>query len=234
MKLTPPLFVALDVDSREQALKIVRETMDFVGGYKIGPRLSLQYGAQFVQEVANVKPVFIDSKFYDIPNTMESSVRAAFAMGASFCTVHAGSGEEALRRLASVEKELNKKRDFKILAVTVLTSFSNASIPPHWSSRGLDEQVIALAQLVLDCGLTGLVCSAEEVSILRKKFPHSYIVTPGIRFADEAKGDQKRVMGPKEAIQAGASAIVVGRPIVEAGDISKAAERYNLALATVM
>ena len=158
---------------------------------------------------------------------MESAVRATFEAGASLATVHAWAGPEALARLAALEAELSARRPFRILAVTVLTSFDAKTLPPHLSAVPIDEQVTALARLVFSSGLRGLVCSPHEAAVARALTPDAYVVTPGIRFPERAGGDdQKRVLGPAEAMAQGASAIVVGRPIIEATDPASAAARF--------
>ncbi len=225
-QLNNPIFVALDVDSAEQALALIRQTRAFVGGYKVGPRLALRYGEPFLKEVAKHGSMFVDNKYFDIPNTMESAVRASFEVGAAFCTVHAQAGREALTQLASLENELCAIRPFRILAVTILTSFKQDSLPSIVQKIPIAEQTHQLAKLVIDSGLTGLVCSPDEVEALRKHFPQSYLVTPGVRLSGEDKGDQKRVSDPLTALNRGASALVVGRPICESLEPANAAKMY--------
>lgn len=216
MKLKTPIILALDVDDFEQGLKIAKLLEFGLGAIKLGPRILMQYGAQAVKKAAEVAPVFVDNKYYDIPNTMESAIRQTFEAGATLATVHASAGGEALARLAGVEVELNKRRAFKILAVTMLTSFSDKTLPPNLKSQSIAEHVDQLAEAALSAGISGLVCSAHEVQGLRKKSKTAFLVTPGIRFADSAKDDQSRVMTAKQALQLGASALVVGRPLIEA------------------
>jgi orotidine-5'-phosphate decarboxylase len=223
-----PLCVALDVDSREEALRLVDELKDLAGGFKLGPRLILRFGQDFVREVAKQAPVFVDCKFFDIPSTMKAAVRASFEAGASLVTVHALAGEEALRKLAVLEKELAQQRPFRILAVTILTSWSQNSLPPVMKIMPLANHVQELAKLVTRAGLSGLVCSPEELDLLTTI--SAYKVTPGIRFVSDAKADQKRVMTPLEAIRKGSSLLVVGRPIVEAPNPRQALSQYLSAL----
>ncbi|WP_413560176.1 orotidine-5'-phosphate decarboxylase [Bdellovibrio sp. HCB209] len=223
-----PIILALDVDTRDQALKIADEIGDIVGGIKLGPRLCLRYGLEFVQEMAQRAPIFMDNKHFDIPSTMEAAVRASFDAGASLVTVHALSGAEALKRMAAVEAELSKQRPFKVLAVTILTSWDQNSLPPVMNPQPIAQHVTELASLVQNSGLTGLVCSPHELDLLQNK--GLYLVTPGIRFSMNDSGDQKRIMGPKEALEKGASALVVGRPILEAKDIKEAAKQFVMAM----
>lgn len=222
-----PLIVALDVDTREKALSLANTLADVVGGFKLGPRLCLRYGMEFVKEMAKKGPIFLDNKHFDIPSTMEAAVRASFEAGASLVTVHALSGREALERMAAVEKELNQQRPFRILAVTILTSWDEKSVPGNLKSQPISRHVIELATLVKDSGLRGLVCSPHELDLLQNR--DLYLVTPGIRSSMNSSGDQKRTLSPREALEKGASALVVGRPILEAVDPRAAAQEIAMA-----
>ncbi len=219
-KLKFPLFVALDVDDMDSAAKIASSTAEFVGGFKLGPRLILRYGANLVREISQLAPVFVDCKFYDIPSTVLSSIEAAFESGASFVTVHASNGSECLRKVAALEQQLAKGRPFQVLAVTVLTSFGDKNLPANWRPAPAAEHVNILAQAAIDSGLTGIVCSPHEVTQLRRTYPSAFLVTPGIRvkLAQIVRDDQSRTMSPKEALAAGADALVIGRPITAAVD----------------
>lgn len=216
--LKNPLILALDVDTRDDAMKIMDHVGDLLGGVKLGPRLVYRYGAELVREMSEVAPVFVDNKYFDIPSTMMAAVRTSFEAGATLVTVHALSGAEALRALSTLEVELNRIRPFKILAVTVLTSWDQASLPASLHSWSVENHVRSLTQEVYNSGLTGLVCSGHELHYLN--YPGLFKVTPGIRLSTEQirnpNEDQKRVMTPKQAIRAGASALVVGRPILQA------------------
>lgn len=223
-----PIILALDVDTRDQALKIADEVAEIIGGIKLGPRLCLRYGMEFVKEVAQRAPIFLDNKHFDIPSTMEAAVRASFEAGASLVTVHALSGAEALKKMAEIEKELNQKRPFKVLAVTILTSWGEDSLPKNMKDQSIAQHVTDLATLVKDAGLSSVVCSPHELDLLQNR--DLYLVTPGIRFSMQNSGDQKRIMGPKEAMQKGASALVVGRPILEAKNIKEAATDFVMAV----
>ena len=221
MNLIHPVFVALDIDDDQKAIDLASQLSGLVG-FKLGPRLLMKHGRQLVESVAKHGPVFVDNKYFDIPNTMESAVRATFEAGASYCTVHAQSGSEALKRMATVEKELSQTRPFKILSVTVLTSFSKDTLPDVLKDISVEDQVKQLAQLTFDSGLTGLVCSPFEVEQMKSLFPQGFFVTPGVRTQAVAGDDQKRVMTPEQALEKGASALVIGRPIVAAEDPLKA------------
>jgi len=221
-------MIALDVDSDEQALSLAEDLVDFAGGYKLGPRLIHRYGPELVQKIAKIAPVFVDCKFFDIPSTMESAVQAAFESGASLVTVHALSGKEALARLSDLEQKLNKIRPFRILCVTILTSWNEHSFPANFKQQTVEEHVKSLVDLVQDSGLTGVVCSPEELEFFTGK--NLYLVTPGIRLDQNAKDDQKRTKTPFQAMKAGASVLVVGRPIIGAKDPRQAAMEISLAM----
>lgn len=224
--MSNPIFVAVDVDDDRAAMDLIKACRAFVGGFKIGPRLALRYGEPFLKEVARHGNMFVDNKYFDIPNTMMSAVRASFDVGASFCTVHAQAGAEALKMLAELEEDLCQTRPFRILAVTVLTSFKAETLPSIVRHIPIAEQTRALAQLAIESGLTGLVCSPEEVESLRQQFPSAFLVTPGVRLSHEDHGDQKRVSDPMTALKRGASALVVGRPIYDATEPALAAKAY--------
>lgn len=214
--LKNPVILALDVDSKEEAMKILKNVADLVGAVKLGPRLIYRYGAEFITEVAGLAPVFVDNKYFDIPSTMLSAVRASFEAGATLVTVHALVGAKALKELYKLEQELNEIHPFKILAVTILTSWEQSSMPASFQTWSLEDHVKSLAQEVYNSGLSGLVCSGHELEFLN--YPDMFKVTPGIRLDIDSvqSEDQKRVMTPNHAIKAGASALVIGRPILQA------------------
>ncbi len=208
-----PLCLALDVDSKDEAFAVLSEIDDLVGGVKIGPRLALRYGMGFLQEISDRLPVFLDCKFFDIPSTMVAAVRAAFDVGASLVTVHGLCGPEALKSLALLESELNEERPFRILVVTILTSFKQDTLPKVLQGVSIEEHVRRLAESAREAGLRGLVCSVEELSRLPTE--NHFVVTPGIRLTAGASGDQNRVATPREALQQGSNLLVIGRPILE-------------------
>lgn len=218
VNLKKPVFVALDIDDSKQAMQMAQRLQGHVGGFKVGPRLSFQMGAEWCQKLSEIAPLFIDNKYFDIPSTMLAAVRSSFNAGASFVTVHALSGREALTELAKLETELNKVRPFQILAVTVLTSWSSESRPSVLTNKPISAHVEELCQLILESGLTGVVCSPHELEIVRAVSTEFFTVTPGIRLPADDCSDQKRVMTPQEALAKGASALVMGRSILTAKD----------------
>jgi orotidine-5'-phosphate decarboxylase len=214
--LKNPLILALDVDTKEDAMKILDHVGDLIGGIKLGPRLTYKYGASLVTEFSEIAPVFVDNKYFDIPSTMLAAVRASFDAGATLVTVHALAGNEALLQLKALEFELNQIRPFKILAVTILTSWEKSSLPENFHSWTIENHVRSLSQLVYQAGIRGLVCSGHELQFVTQK--DFFKVIPGIRLSSDQSGDQKRTMTPKEAIRAGANALVVGRPILKSNE----------------
>lgn len=213
-----PIFVALDVDDKKQVLDLVEKTKDLVGGFKIGPRLVFRHGVEIISQIAKSAPVFLDFKFLDIPSTMDAAVRAAFEAGSSFVTIHATSGPEALKLLAKTEEELSQKRPFHIFAVTLLTSFSQETLPANYVDKTIEDQILSLVQQSVECGIKSFVCSPHELKLLKNKFPACHFVTPGIRTGNEKSDDQKRTATPSEAVASGAAAIVIGRPVLQAAD----------------
>jgi orotidine-5'-phosphate decarboxylase len=210
------LIVALDVSTAAAARKIVAAVGDSAHAYKVGMQLYTAEGPSIVRElVGSGRRVFLDLKYHDIPNTVGAAVREAARLGVSMLTVHASGGGKMLR--AAVEAA--QKPSLLVLAVTVLTSLDDAELGKIGLRGGVLDQVLRLAALALSNGCKGIVASALEAAALREEFGHDFtIVTPGVRPAGSGPNDQARVVTPSEAISAGASHIVVGRPITEASD----------------
>jgi orotidine-5'-phosphate decarboxylase len=212
------LIVALDVSTAATARKIVATLGDSVLTYKVGMQLYTAEGPSIVRElVGSGRRVFLDLKYHDIPNTVEGAVREAAGLGVSMLTVHASGGGKMLR--AAVEAAQSAKPDLLVLAVTVLTSLDDAELGKIGWRGGVLDQVTRLAALAQSSGCKGVVASALEAGALREEFGNDLtIVTPGVRPAGSGPHDQARVVTPAEAIAAGATHIVVGRPITEAED----------------
>lgn len=218
------LIVALDVSSAAAAQKIVTALGDTVHIYKVGMQLYTAEGPQVVRElVSSGRQVFLDLKYHDIPNTVASAVREAAQLGVSMLTVHASGGEKMLRAAAENANLAAgvhaRQHALQILAVTVLTSMDQSDLEQTGVSGPLLEQVLRLASTALHAGCAGIVSSAREVKALRAKLGKDFvIVNPGVRPIGADHGDQARVVTPAEAIQSGATHIVVGRPITAAND----------------
>jgi orotidine-5'-phosphate decarboxylase len=225
------LLVALDVATAERALALARELRDVAGGFKIGSRLFTSEGPSLVRRLADEGArVFLDLKFHDIPNTVGQAVEAAVDTGAWMIDVHAGGGAAMMQAAAraSAEAASRRGRDAPLLvAVTVLTSMDEAALRETGVERPLPQQVLALAGMAKAAGLQGVVASPQETAAIRNACgPDFTIVTPGIRGASvrAEKDDQFRTMGPADAVRAGASYLVVGRPIIAAAQPKAAAE----------
>jgi orotidine-5'-phosphate decarboxylase len=213
------LIVALDLPSVEAAEAMIGKLGDAVTFYKIGYQLAYAGGLPLVQKLAGAgKKVFLDLKMHDIGNTIARGVENVAKMGATFLTVHAYP--QTMK--AAVEA---RGPNLKILAVTVLTSYDDGDLHAAGYRLNVSDLVEARAQQAQVLGVDGIVCSAEEAAHLHKIVGHQMcLVTPGIRPAGSATGDQKRIMTPSRAIAAGADYLVVGRPILEAADPKAAAE----------
>lgn len=226
--MSTKLMVALDVDGLAEAFAMVERLGDEVSWYKVGKQLFTRLGAVVVQGLKERgKKVFLDMKYHDIPNTVGQAVRSAAAIGADLCNVHASGGPAMLKAAA----EAGRETGLTVVAVTVLTSMDAAELSAVGINVTPAEQVLRLAKLTRDCGLPGVVCSAQEIGLIREACGKDFLlVVPGIRPAGASKGDQKRVMTPSEAAQAGAQYIVVGRPILAADDPIAAARAINAEL----
>jgi orotidine-5'-phosphate decarboxylase len=212
------LIVALDVSSRAAAQKLVTALGESVFIYKVGMQLYTAEGPRLVRElVSSGRRVFLDLKFHDIPSTVASAVREAAKLGVSMLTVHAAGGGRMLR--AAVESAKLANPAPQVLAVTVLTSTEEEDLDKTGVRGRVLDQVLRLAALALADGCQGVVASAKEAAALRGELGHEFaIVTPGVRLAGADRADQSRVMTPAEAIAAGSTYIVVGRPITAAPD----------------
>jgi orotidine-5'-phosphate decarboxylase len=217
------LIVALDVPSAAQARQLVQAIGESATTYKIGKQLFTAEGPQLVRElVASGRKVFLDLKFHDIPNTVAGAVRSAAELKVSMLTVHASGGSKMLKEAAEAAAQSSAKPT--VLAVTVLTSMADADLHEIGVAGTVLTQVLRLGALARQAGCGGLVASAKEAGDLRRELGEGFaIVTPGVRPAGSATGDQARVVTPRDAIAAGASHLVVGRPIIEAADPAKAA-----------
>ncbi len=214
------LILALDVDSAPDAQRIIRSVGESVSTFKVGKQLFTAEGPQLVRELVHAgKKVFLDLKFHDIPNTVASAVRQARELGVQMLTVHASGGSKMLKAAATAAGP-----GMTILAVTVLTSLGEEDLAEIGVAGNIESQVLRLAALARNNGIRGVVASAKEATVLRRELgPDFAIVTPGVRPAGTDAGDQRRVVTPGDALRAGSSHIVVGRPITEAIDPAKAA-----------
>jgi orotidine-5'-phosphate decarboxylase len=225
------LILALDVDSAQRARELVSSLRDLVGMFKVGPQLFTAAGPEIVREIIKSgSSVFLDLKFHDIPNTVLSAGIRATRLGVSIFNVHASGGTDMMQRTADAVSQVAEKEGIErplVIAVTVLTSLDTEELVDIGIDSSLAEQVVRLSLLAESCGMDGVVASPREITHVRNVVtrPGFKIITPGVRPAEAALHDQKRVMTPSQAISAGADYIVVGRPITHAPDPVDAARR---------
>jgi len=219
--IKPKIFIACDTTSTRKLTKIIKQsiTNKLQVSYKIGLEFFLSpKGRNFIAKQKKEK-IFLDLKLNDIPNTCASAIYSLRDLkNISYLTVHVHGGLEMLKATKKAAKKINKK--LKILGVTVLTSFSNSSIKKIGHTKSIKELVKKQANLAKLAKLDGIVCSGHEVKFLKKVCKNMEIITPGIRLVGDSKGDQKRVVTPKEAFKNGATSIVMGRSITK-GNIKK-------------
>ena len=217
-----PVFVALDVPTQAAALDLAQRLQPHVGGFKIGLELFTSCGPRIVEEIG-APDVFLDLKFHDIPNTVAGCSRAAARMGVKIFNVHCLGGSRMMRVAADAARGENS--DAKVIGVTILTSHDEASLGELGLQGSPEENVVKLAELAQSSGLDGVVCSPLEIAKIRAACGDDFlIVTPGVRPATAELGDQKRVLTPQQALDAGADWLVVGRPITGASDPVAAAQ----------
>jgi orotidine-5'-phosphate decarboxylase len=213
------LILALDVDTQKEAEALVEKLSEFVGVFKVGPRLFTRCGPKIIDLIKEKNGrVFYDAKFYDIPSVVEKAAQVSAEMGVDMLTLHTLGGSEMME--AAVEGIRSKNSKVKVLGVTLLTSLSSRILKEELGiERTLNEEIIHLAGLARKAGLDGVITSTRELARLRKKFGSDFIlVVPGIRPLGSGKNEQRRVSTPKEAIEKGADFLVVGRPILNSED----------------
>ena len=225
------ILVALDVESRAEALRLADALRGAVGGFKIGSRLFTAEGPAIVRTLTERGDrVFLDLKFHDIPNTVATAVAAATELGVWMVNVHASGGSAMMRAAYAAAHETAARRNAPpplVIAVTVLTSMNSDALAETGIVIELMDQVLRLAELTKEAGLDGVVASPRETAAIRARCGAAFsIVTPGIRggAAASTKDDQERTMSPADALRAGASYLVVGRPIIAAADPKEAAD----------
>lgn len=215
----PKVIIALDYDDQQAALAFVNTLSPQLCRLKVGKEMFTLFGPEFVKQlIAKGFDVFLDLKFHDIPNTVAKACKAAANLGVWMVNVHASGGVEMMKAAKKAISESNNPQT-KLIAVTVLTSMDQQQLADVVPDVTPAEQVVKLAALTNAAGLDGVVCSAQEAVLLRETLDNSFLlVTPGIRPAGADVGDQKRVMTPQDAMKAGVSYLVMGRPITQAAD----------------
>ncbi len=230
--LDPKVIVALDYPSQDEALAFVDRIEPGSCRLKVGKEMFTYFGPDFVRKLHDRgHSVFLDLKFHDIPNTCSRAVAAAAELGVWMVNVHASGGERMMAASRDILEPFGKDRPL-LIAVTVLTSMEAADLRGIGIQAEPQDHVLNLARLTKNSGLDGVVCSAQESSMLKAELGKEFkLITPGIRPAGSAAGDQRRVMTPVEAVQAGSDYLVIGRPITQAADPAAVLAEINTSLA---
>ncbi len=223
-----PVIVALDFADEKQTLQFVRQLSPELCQIKIGKELFTATGRHLVEQLVNQGfKVFLDLKYHDIPNTVASACKIAAQMGIWMVDMHAGGGQRMMEAAAEAVSQFQQRP--YLIGVTVLTSMTQTDLAQTGVDRSIDEQVMHLAKLSQQSGLDGVVCSAQEAVILRDQLGKEFLlVTPGIRLNSKSEDDQRRIMTPKEALAAGSSYLVMGRPITRSADPVLLLQQINL------
>ena len=221
-----PIFVAIDTPDLERAKAIATRVRNHVGGIKLGLEFFCANGRHGVREMAELQlPIFLDLKLHDIPNTVGKAIQALRPLEPAVLTVHAAGGRSMME-----DAKAAAPAGTKVVAVTVLTSLDGGDLESIGLADDPRAQVQRLTALAREAGLDGVVCSGNEVAAAKKLWPDGFFVVPGVRPANSHVGDQKRVMTPRKALDAGASILVVGRPITQAEDPDLAARAIEATL----
>jgi orotidine-5'-phosphate decarboxylase len=221
-----PIFVAIDTPDLERAKAIVARVRHHVGGIKLGLEFFSANGRAGIREMAELDlPIFLDLKFHDIPNTVGKAIQALRPLEPAILTVHAAGGRAMME-----DAKAAAPNGTKVVGVTVLTSLDSGDLTSVGLRPDPEPQVTRLTELAREAGLDGVVCSGSEVAAAKKLWPEGFFVVPGVRPTNSHTGDQKRVMTPREALDAGASILVIGRPITQADDPDEAARAIEATL----
>lgn len=224
--MTNRIFVAIDTPDLERAKSLATRVRHHVGGLKLGLEFFMANGRHGVGEMhALGLPIFLDLKLHDIPNTVAKAIQALHGLDPAILTVHAAGGRAMLE-----DAKAAAPANTKVVAVTMLTSLDAQDMVSIGLAPDPHAQVLRLTELAQSAGIDGIVCSGEEVAAAHKAWPKGFFVVPGVRPADGPVGDQKRVVTPRAAVDAGASIIVVGRPITQAPDPDQAARAIGATL----
>ena len=223
---TNPIYLALDFPRLETALDVAKKAAAHIGGLKLGLEFFLAHGHHGVLEVHKLGlPIFLDLKLHDIPNTVAGAMQAIHVLEPAIVTVHASGGQAMMEDAKAAAGE-----HCRVVGVTLLTSLDEADMTATGIGGNAHEQVLRLADLAQTAGLDGIVCSGQEVAAVHRQWKDGFFVVPGLRPADSALGDQKRAVTPRAARDAGASVLVIGRPIARAEDPAAAARAIEATL----
>jgi orotidine-5'-phosphate decarboxylase len=220
------VYVAIDTPDMERAKAIASKVRNHVGGLKLGLEFFCANGRHGVREMAELGlPIFLDLKLHDIPNTVGKAVQSLRGLEPAILTVHAAGGRAMME-----DAKAAAPAGTRVVAVTVLTSLDGSDLEATGLEADPHAQVMRLTDLAREAGLDGVVCSGNEVTAAKAIWPQGFFVVPGVRPADGPVGDQKRVMTPRAALDAGASILVIGRPITQAADPDQAARAIEATL----
>ena len=218
-----PIFCAIDTSDIDKAKELAINIKPYVGGLKLGLEFFTSCGITGIKQIEELGlPLFIDLKFYDIPNTVTSALKNILEINPQFTTIHCTGGKKMMTECMKLKNEMGSTTN--IIGVTVLTSFDDQAIKEIGFNTSVIDTIDQVASLADECSLDGLVCSPLEAQKLKNSFPALQLIVPGIRNSSEQTNDQKRTLSAKEAIDNGADILVIGRPITEASDPAKAAE----------
>lgn len=227
MTQLPKIFCAIDTPDIDHAKTLISKIVPAGCGVKLGLEFFNTYGPDGIKRIMDEcqinnkpPPIFLDLKYYDIPNTVAGAVRAASKLGVSYLNVHASGGLDMMKAAKDACTS-----ETKLLAVTILTSFDEPSIQAAGYQAGVKDRVLQMAELTQEAGLDGIVCSSHEIDSIRQTCGADFaLMVPGIRPAGSNADDQKRIMTPKDALDKGATHLVIGRPITKADNPSQAAQ----------
>jgi len=224
--MSSPIYVAIDTPDLTRAKQLAQDVRHHVGGLKLGLEFFCAHGQHGVHEMAKIGlPIFLDLKLHDIPNTVAKAVQSLHLLEPAILTVHAAGGRAMLE-----DAKAAAGTNTKVVAVTMLTSLDDSDLKDIGVGGKAQDQVARLADLARTAGLDGIVCSGEEVAAAKAAWPSGFFVVPGVRPAGGAMGDQKRAVTPRQALDAGASILVVGRPITMAASPDIAAREIEATL----
>ncbi|MFN9376972.1 MAG: orotidine-5'-phosphate decarboxylase [Novosphingobium sp.] len=224
--MSNPIYLALDVPRLDAAEALARKVKGHVGGLKLGLEFFCAHGHHGVHEIAKIGlPIFLDLKLHDIPNTVAAAMQAIHVLEPAIVTIHAAGGRAMMEDAKAAAGERTK-----VVAVTMLTSLDESDLAATGVGGSAHDQVLRLADLAHSAGLEGIVCSGQEVGAVHRQWKDGFFVVPGLRPAGGAMGDQKRAVTPREARDAGASVLVIGRPISRAEDPVAAARAIEATL----
>jgi orotidine-5'-phosphate decarboxylase len=224
--MSNPVYLALDIPQLEPTKALVSKVKAHIGGVKLGLEFFCAHGSHGVHEIAHLDlPIFLDLKFHDIPNTVAAAMQAIHVYEPAIVTVHASGGRAMME-----DAKAAAANGTKVVAVTMLTSLDTNDLTATGVYGSAETQVMRLAELAHAAGLDGIVCSGQEVGMVKKAWKDGYFVVPGLRPAGGGTGDQKRVVTPRQARDNGASVLVIGRPISRAEDPAAAARAIEATL----